>query len=186
MRSKLRVMNKNLLASIIAVTTLAAVISCKGKKENAADAGNATEQTPASSNESKAGSEPRTYAVSFSPDTAYLGKSKDAFVRIKNGKAVELSDADGKSAGIELSYELEVTNKRTLGQNSVYVNPSDFRLQLDNGTNITHDHYNSVSVEAEATGSSVENKFRIPAGAKPKALNLFFDETRVTVAVELK
>jgi hypothetical protein len=184
-------MKKIALASaIIFAITLAA---CKGKKstENSEQASTTgTEQTDnknAAANSSPApANEPKSYAVTFSPDTAYLGKNKEAFIRLKDGKAVQLSDADGKITGTELSYEIEVTNKRKLGQNSVYINPNEFRLQLDNGNNITHDNYNTVAADAEATNSSTGNKFRLPAGTKPKALNLFFDETRVTVGVELK
>jgi hypothetical protein len=181
-------MKSKIVSAAFALALLVSLIACKGKKENSGEAANSsTEQAPsASAEESKPTNEPKTYTVTFSPDTAYLGKSKEAFVRLKNAKAVELSDADGKSTGIEFSYELEVTNKQALGTSSVFVNPADFRLQLDNGTNITHDNYNSVSVQPESTGSSVDNKFRIPVGAKPKALNLFLDETRVTVGVELK
>jgi hypothetical protein len=181
-------MNRHFASAAFALTVLVSVVACKGKKENGSDASDksATEQTTPSSGDSKPTNEPKSYSVTFSPDTAYLGKKKEAFVRLKNGKAVELSDADGKVTGIELSYEIEVTNKQALGSNSVFVNPSDFRMQLDNGTNITHDYYNSVSVQPESTGSSADNKFRIPVGAKPKALNLFLDETRVTVGVELK
>lgn len=181
-------MNKKIASTALVLTVLVSVIACKGKKENSGDAGNtSTEQTPSTSGEeSKPANEPKSYTVTFSPDTAYLGKNKEAFVRLKNARAVELFDADGKSTGIELSYEMEVTNKQALGTSSVFMNPSNFRLQLDNGTNITHDNYNSVSVQPESTGSSVDNKFRIPVGAKPKALNLFLDETRVSVGVELK
>ncbi|SEW11302.1 hypothetical protein SAMN05428988_2166 [Chitinophaga sp. YR573] len=179
-------MKKIALASaIIFAITLAA---CKGKKSTESSEQASTEQTDnkdAAANNTPT-NEPKSYAVTFSPDTVYLGKNKEAFVRLKDGKAVQLSDADGKITGTELTYEIEVTNKRKLGENSVYINPNDFRLQLDNGNNITHDTYNTISAAAEATNSSTDNKFRLPAGTKPKSLNLFFDETRVTVGVELK
>lgn len=179
-------MKKIALASaIIFAITLAA---CKGKKSTESSEQASTEQTDnkdAAANNTPT-NEPKSYAVTFSPDTVYLGKNKEAFVRLKDGKAVQLSDADGKITGTELTYEIEVTNKRKLGENSVYINPNEFRLQLDNGNNITHDTYNTVSTDAEATNSSTGNKFRLPAGTKPKSLNLFFDETRVTVGVELK
>jgi hypothetical protein len=178
-------MKKTILTSAFAIAI--AFTACKNKTANE-NADNSTTQT---SENNEAGSntpanEPKTYSITFSPDTAYLGKNKEAFIRFKNGKAVELSDADGKITGTELTYEIEVTNKKKLGDGSVYVNPNEFRLALDNGNNITHESYNSISADAEATNSSVDNKFRLPAGTKPKSLNLFMDETRVSVGVEMK
>src|SRR4051812_49093896 len=116
-------MKKTILASaIVFAITLAA---CKNKKNTESSEQASTEQTDnknAAANNSPA-NEPKSYAVIFSPDTAYLGKNKEAFIRLKDGKAVELSDADGKITGIEFSYEIEVTNKRKLGDNTVYINP---------------------------------------------------------------
>jgi hypothetical protein len=179
-------MKRTILASALLISV--AFVACKEKKatentdqSNAAQSSEST--TPASTSPAN---EPKSYAVTFSPDTAYLGKNKEAFIRLKNGKAVELMDADGKATGTELTYEIELTNKRKLGESSVFINPNEFRLQLDNGNNITHDNYNSVSADAESTKSSEDNKFRLPAGTKPKTLNLFFDETRVSVGIELK
>lgn len=179
-------MKKTFLAAALIISV--AFVACKEKKAAENTDNNNSEQASESSTPANAtpANEPKSYTVTFSPDTAYLGKNKEAFIRLKNGKAVELMDADGKATGTELTYEIEVTNKRKLGQNSVYINPNEFRLQLDNGNNITHDNYNSVSADAEATNSSAENRFRLPAGTKPKTLNLFFDETRVSVGVELK
>jgi len=180
-------MKKTILTSAFAIAI--AFTACKNKTnpENADNSSTQqTENNDAASTSTTPANEPKSYSVTFSPDTAYLGKNKEAFIRLKNGKAVELSDADGKITGTELSYEIEVTNKKKMGDGSVYVNPSQFRLALDNGNNITHDNYNSVSADAESTNSSVDNKFRLPAGSKPKSLNLFMDETRVTVGVEMK
>lgn len=182
-------MKRTILTAAVLISIV--FVACKGKKgtENADQANteqaseNSTPGTPASTQPTN---EPKSYAVTFSPDTAYLGKNKEAFIRLLNGKAVELVDADGKATGTELSYEIEVTNKQKMGESSVYINPSQFRLQLDNGNNITHDNYNTISAEAESTKSSVDNKFRLPAGTKPKTLNLFYDETRVSIGVEMK
>lgn len=179
-------MKKTFLASALLIAFAFTACNNKNKAENA-DSSSTTEQTDNNNAASNTPTnEPKSYSVTFSPDTAYLGKNKEAFVRLKNGKAVELSDADGKITGTELTYELEVTNKHKLGDGSVYINPSQFRLTLDNGNNITHETYNTVSADAESTQSSVDNKFRLPAETKPKSLNLFFDETRVTVGVEMK
>jgi hypothetical protein len=174
---------------VFSVGLMVVFAACKGKNKT----DNAEQQTTTSEQQAEnspvaapAANQPKTYEIVFAPDTAYLGKKKEAFVRIKNATAVELSDADGKITGTEITYELEVTNKNQVGGDGIFINPSNFRLQLDNGNNLTHDNYNSLSVDAESTKSSVDNKFRLPAGAKPKSLNLFHDETRVTMGVEMK
>jgi hypothetical protein len=97
-----------------------------------------------------------------------------------------LSDPDGKSLGIQLSYQLELTNKNPIGGGGIFINPSQFRLELDNGNKISHDDYTSFSTDAESTQSSEECKFKLPAGTKPVALNLFYEETRVSVKLEMK
>jgi hypothetical protein len=67
---------------------------------------------------------------------------------------------------------------------SVYYSYS--RLQLDNGTNITHDSGSgNLNAQPEATSEEQSWVYKIPAGAKPTALNLFMDETRVSVGVAL-
>lgn len=180
-------MNKTILVSVLAISGFFAACNNKGTSENADSSTTTTPSettTPAES--SSPANEPKSYTVTFSPDTAWLGKKKEAFVRLKNGTAVELQDADGKVTGTELSYEIELTNKQSVGTNSVYINPNDFRLTLDNGNNITHDNYNSLSVDPESTKSTDGNRFKLPAGTKPKTLNLFMDETRVSVGVEMK
>lgn len=175
---------------VFSVGLMVVFAACKGKNktENAEQqttpSEQQTENSPAAA--TPAANQPKTYEVVFAPDTAYLGKKKEAFVRVKNAKAVELSDADGKITGTEITYELEVTNKNQVGGNGIFINPANFRLQLDNGNNLTHDNYNSLNVDAESTKSSIDNKFRLPAGAKPKSLNLFYDETRVAMGVEMK
>lgn len=180
-------MKRSILTAAVLISI--AFVACKGKKgaENTDQSNSGQSEnnsTPPASN--TPANEPKSYAVTFSPDTAYLGKNKEVFIRLKNAKAIELMDADGKATGTELTYEIELTNKRKMGEDALFLNPSEFRLQLDNGNNITHETYNSLSAEAESTKSSVDNKFRLPAGTKPKTLNLFFDETRVAVGVEMK
>lgn len=181
-------MNKTILVSVLAITSFFAACNSKTATENADSSATTTpsETTTTPSASSSPANEPKSYTVTFSPDTAWLGKKKEAFVRLKNGKAVELQDADGKVTGTELTYELELTNKTAVGGNSIFINPNDFRLTLDNGNNITHDNYNSLSVDPESTKSEEGNRFKLPAGTKPKTLNLFMDETRVSVGVEMK
>ena len=48
------------------------------------------------------------------PETILLDKNKEASVKTMNFKAIDLSDLDGKSLGIQLSYDIEVTNKKRL------------------------------------------------------------------------
>ncbi len=164
---------------------LVTIYSCKGNKEQT-DKSTATQSTTETKSASTSANESKTYVVTALPDSVLLGKNKEAVIKIKNLKATELSNPNGQVTGIELTYDIEVTNKNSIGGSSTYINPSDFRLELDNGTKLTHDFYNTVSVEPEATASSTGNKFIIPPGAKPTALNLFYSETRSTVKLEFK
>lgn len=177
---------KKTLLTIATVSTLA-LFACKDKaKEGNAETTSATEQTKASEETKSATNEPKTYKVTFTPDTLYLGKSKELFVKIKNAKAVALQDQDGKSEGIEFSYDLELTNKNQVGGNSVFFTPSESRLTLDNGNNITQYTGSGNGVDAESTKDITGIIYKVPAGAKPKGLNLFFEGTRVTVAVSVE
>jgi hypothetical protein len=177
---------------VLGISVISALIlhSCKGK-EKEANTENTTASTEQStpSNESKpagATNEPKTYKVTFSPDTLYLGKSKEAFIKIKNAKAVELQDPDGKSEGIELSFDMDATNKNKVGGSALYIGTSDFRMQLDNGNNITQHTGTSANVEAESTKELTGIVYKVPAGAKPKALSLFYDQTRASINVSLE
>ncbi len=185
---------KNYFIALSLFAGLVYVEACKGKEKKEEPTTTTTnsdtkpEPTPAPNptTTTTPTNEPKTYTIVVTPDTAVLGKSKEAFVKIKNLKAVELSEPDGKSTGIEISYDIELTNRNKIGGYSVQVVPNDFRLELDNGTKISHQNYNSVSTPAESTASSTGNIFRLPAGTKPTALNLFYDETRVSLKMELK
>lgn len=171
---------KNIIV-IIVLFSGAFFFSCKGKKteENQSNsAQSAADNTDASTS--------KVYTVVATPDSAVLGKNHEAIIKIKDIKAIPLSDPDGKNTGTQLSYSIEVTNKNQIGGSSVYINPNDFRLELDNGTKLTHDNYNTVSTDADATGTSVDNKFKLPPGTKPTALDLFYDETKATVTLEMK
>lgn len=170
--------------------TVLVFAACKGdskKDEN----GNptASTETPAAGEEKApaAANQPKEYKVSFSPDSAVLGKKKEALVKLVGGTAMVLADPDGKDNGIELVVRLTVTNKSVIGSgSSISVTYSDSRLQLDNGTNITCERGTDyLRAQPEATSNEESWTFKIPAGAKPKALNLFMDETRVSVNVNL-
>jgi len=178
---------KKLFIPIAAIATFSIMYSCKGKNKDASDTSAARE--PAKKNEAAATTptnEPKSYTVTFSPDTVLLGKNKEAMVKIKNAKAVALQNPDGKDEGIELTFDLDVTNKVKVGGSSFFFRTDNFRLTLDNSQNITQADGNSSGVDAESTKEIAGIKYKIPAGSKPKTLNLFHDETRASVGVELK
>jgi hypothetical protein len=179
---------KKTFIAIATVSTLA-LFSCKDKaKEAGSDATTkpAAEQTTPSAESKPAANEPKTYKVVFAPDTVYLGKEKEAFVKIKNAKAVALQDPDGKSEGIELTFDLDVTNKHAVGGSNLFFRTDNFRLQLDNGNNITQSDGGAEGVDAESTKEIKGITYKIAPDAKPKTLNLFHDGTRVGVAVTLE
>lgn len=184
-------MKKITLMALLAVTTV--VYSCKSKADkDAADSTAAVESAEASTEdppavkEAQPANETKTYTVTFTPDSAILGKSKEAFLKVIPVSATDLSDPDGKSQGIELKFKLSATNKQKIGGNSISISSNNFRLVLDNNTSISETNGAYVGVQPESTNESEEITYRIPAGAKPKTLNLFYDETRASVGVELK
>lgn len=151
-----------------------------GKLDNHVSDNKPFQKDPVTSHEAK------SYSITFSPDVVSLGKNNEALITLKNGKALDLVDADGKITGTEFNYDIELKNKNDVGGTTIYINPYNFRLQLDNENIITQEKYNSVSADAQSTNSSTGNKFRLPPGTKPKSLSLFFDETRVTVNVSMQ
>lgn len=181
-------MKKRLIPiAVLAFFTLG--YGCKSKpKEAGTDT--TTTQTPqptaAPAASTSPANEPKTYTVTFLPDTVLLGKDKEAFVKIKNAKAVALVNPDGKDEGIEFSFELDVTNKHNVGGAGVFFRTDNFRLALDNNTNITEYRGGSENVDAESTKEIKTITYKIPAGAKPKTLNLYHEQTRASVGIELK
>lgn len=176
----------------ISVIVISAVVffSCKGKTEQKEDTKVLTTETAPINNPEPAkpaaeGTMASLTAVA-TPDTVVLGKNREALVKIINLKAVPLNNPEGANTGVELTYNLEVTNRNKIGGGSVYINPKDFRLLLDNGNKITHDNYKTVNVDPESTNSSENNKFLIPAGRKPVSLNLFFDETSASIKLNIQ
>jgi hypothetical protein len=184
-KNKLMYMKK-LFLPIVAMGLFTGMYSCKGKNKDAASDTTTTQESAKKDEKSAPTNEPKTYTVTFSPDTVLLGKNKEAQVKIKNAKAVALQDPDGKDEGIELTFDLDVTNKLKVGGSSFFFRTDNFRLTLDNGTNITQADGNASGVDAESTKELTGIKYKIPAGSRPKALNLFHDETRASVGVELK
>jgi hypothetical protein len=184
--------HSNIKKSFIALVLLSGILSlssCKGKTDEATSEAATTTEATTTETADPAG-EPKSYAVTIAPGTPeiiLLGKNKEASVKILNLKAIDLSDPDGKSLGMQLSYQLELTNKNPIGGSSIQIDPNTFRLELDNGNKISHDDYISVSADAESTKTTSEDCiFKLPAGTKPTALNLFHDETRVSVKLQIK
>jgi len=173
---------------IVAIATLSLMYSCKSKnKEAASDTTAAQEPAKKEAATTTPANEPKTYTVTFSPDTVLLGKDKEAAVKIKNAKAVALQDPDGKDQGIELTFDLDVTNKNKLGgSHNIFFRTDNFRLTLDNGQNITQDDGAAEGVDPESTKELKGIKYKIAPGSRPKTLNLFHDQTRASVGVELK
>jgi hypothetical protein len=179
-----RVITLGLVASVLVFS------ACKGgKKEEGTETATSTESTSGTpAEEKKSGAnQPKEYTVTFTPDSALLGKKKEALVKVTGGTAIALTDPDGKDNGVELTIKLTVTNKSHIGDgSSVSVSYGDSRLQLDNGTNITHDNGTDyLRAQPEATSKEESWTYKIPAGAKPAALNLFYDETRVSIGIAL-
>lgn len=179
---------KRRLIPIAVLASITFIYSCKSKpKETATETTSTTATTPAAT-PSSTSNEPKTYAVTFSPDTVLLGKNKEAFVKIKNAKAIALANPDGKDEGIELTFDLDVTNRNKVGSSgsNIFFRTDNFRLTLDNNNNITQDNGAAEGIDAESTKELKGIVYKIPAGAKPKMLNLFHEQTRVSIPVELK
>ena len=178
-----RVITLGLIATVLVFS------ACKGgKKEESSENATSTGSTSTPAEEKKAtANQPREYNVTFTPDSAILGKKKEALVKVTGATAIVLTDPDGKDNGIELTVKLTLTNKFHIGEGSGFsISYADSRLQLDNGTNITHDNGTDfLRAQPEATSKEESWTYKIPAGAKPSALNLFYDETRVSIGIAL-
>jgi hypothetical protein len=181
---------------LLAVATASVfMLSCKSKSDktpaNGADTAKTATAQPASPTTAtppaeQATNAPKTYKVTFTPDTAILGKQQEAALKVIPVNAVDLSDPDGKSKGIEFTFKVSLTNKNKIGGNGIGFSSHDFRLLLDNNTSISEYTGAYLSADPEASKESDVITYKIPAGAKPKALNLFYSETRATVGVSLQ
>lgn len=182
-------MKRVTLLSLLAAVLVFSACKSDSKKDETGDA-NTSAQTPASGSEEQKpapANQPKEYKVKITPDSAILGKKKEAFIKILGATAMALTDPDGKDNGIELTVKLALTNKEHIGDgSSVAVYYTESRLQLDNGNNITaYTGTNNLSAQPEATSNEESWTYKIPASAKPTALNLFMDGTRVSVNVSL-
>lgn len=180
---------KRITLGVIAFVLVFSACKNDGKKEETNET-TGSSQPAAATEEQKpatAANQPKEYKVTITPDSAILGKKKEALVKVTGATAMALTDPDGKDNGVELTFKLTVTNKSHIGDgSSVSVSYANSRLQLDNGTNITHDSGTDyLRAQPEATSKEESWTYKIPAGAKPTALNLFMDDTRVSVGVSL-
>jgi hypothetical protein len=172
-------MKKNVIA-ILLLSGIMTTYSCKNDKKEKEDL-----TTSQSADSIASSAEPKTYVATAIPEAVLLGKNKEASVKIKDLKAIELSTPEGTSAGIELTYKIELTNKNAIGGNTIGLGTGDFRLELDNGTKIAPSS-TYVNAAPEETKLSEVDKFTVPAGAKPTGLVLFYDQTRASVKLEIK
>src|ERR1044072_8584558 len=92
-----RVITLGLFATALVFT------ACKGgKKEESGDVSTATQSSSGATSEEKksAANQPKEYKVTFTPDSAILGKKKEDLVKVTGGTAIVLTDPDGKDNGI--------------------------------------------------------------------------------------
>jgi hypothetical protein len=176
-----------LLGTISSVLVLSACKHDSKKEETSENAATTTQSAAVPAENKPAANQPKEYKVTFTPDSAILGKKKEALVKISGATAMALTDPDGKDNGIELVVKLKVTNKTSIKEGgNISVSYSESRLQLDNGTNVAAKTGSDfLRAQPEATGDEESWTYVIPAGAKPTALNLFMDDTRVSVGVAL-
>ena len=175
----------------LAITFVALTLQTSCKKEEKKEESTPSTETTTDSNETSseekvAMNTPKTFTLTATPEVSLLGKKNEASIKVVNLKGIELSDPDGKITGIELSYQIEVTNKNAISGGSIGIDPSNFRLELDNGNKISHDTYRYLSVKEEETQTSEVQTFRLPTGTKPVNLHLFYDETRAVVKLNLQ
>jgi len=186
-------MKKILLTSAMISFGVLALTSC-GNSKKGAGSGDTTvtvTETPAATSttadEPKKENAPERVAYTAMPDTAILGKSGEAFVKVMDANAVSLQDADGKSTGSELTIKLSITNKSKLDNKKYFsLSSSDARLELDNGNAITASRTEGdYSPDAESTSQATWT-FTLPADTKATKLNFFLDGTRVSVNLKQK
>jgi hypothetical protein len=183
-------MNRRIVSHALLTLSLMVVISCNNagkEKDGSKDAPVTTDENAAPA-ESKPANQPKSYNAVFVPDSAILGKSSEALIKVTGASAVALTDPDGKDNGIEFVVKLQVTNRGKIGEgNSISVSYSDSRLQLDNGTSIAAETGSDyLRADPEASSKIESWTYQIPAGAKPSALNLFMNGTRVSMGVTFK
>lgn len=194
-QNPLNMMKMRIVSLAVTGVSLTLLVACnnnKDKEGTPTDAASAPTETstPTGSGSTQAApaNASKSYTVSFAPDSAIIGKSGEAKVKMLGGTAMALTDPDGKDNGIELVLKMQATNSQKIGEGSNFgIAYSDSRLALDNGTNIPAETgTDNLRAEPESSGKIESWTYQLPAGTKPTALNLFLDGTRVSVGIMLK
>lgn len=128
----------------------------------------------------------RRYQIKVWPDSITFGKNQEIVFTIKNLKAADVKNMPENDTSIEITYDLEVTNNNPINGKYVFVNPSNFRLVLDNHHKLTHAFYNSLGADAQSTTISTGNIFNLPSNTKPVSLDFFFADSIARVKILLK
>lgn len=171
------------IALFFALTTT--FVACKNstKEQTEENPTSATNTETAATSNAPAENAPETISYTVTPDSAILGKTKEALVKIKEATSVLLQDAEGKSIGAELNVKLLISNKSSLDLKKYFsLASSDARLELDNGNSITVEKSNGSSSPEPEASTEAEWIFNLPSGTTPKKLNFFLDGTRVSVS----
>src|SRR4051812_16114097 len=108
-------MKNTILSFAITSFGVLALTSCGNSKKGAGSTDSTiitTQEAPATTTTTTTSTEspkkenaPKSTTYVASPDTAILGKSREAFVKVLSATAVSLQDADGKSTGSELTVK---------------------------------------------------------------------------------
>lgn len=128
----------------------------------------------------------RKYQIKAVPESVVVGKNHEVVLTIKNLQAADVWNKPENDTSIEITYNLEVTNKNPMNGKQVFVDPSNFRLVLNNSRKITHAFYNSLGADPQSTTVSNGNIFNLPAKTKPATLDLFFADSVARMKIILK
>lgn len=130
---------------------------------------------------------PAGFEYQITPDSAILGKTREALIKVVSAKSVSLQDAEGASTGSEITFKLSITNKSTLDNKKFFsVSSSDARLQMDNGNLVPASSDTGENSPSPESTTESEWVFKLPPNASPVKLNFFLDGTRVSVNVNKK
>lgn len=128
---------------------------------------------------------PNTYFAV--PDTAMLGKSYEAKVKVNSVSLMPLQNPEGVSTGSEVTVKLSFTNKSMLDDKKFFsVSSSDARLEMNNGEAIPVSQNSGKSNPDPESTSAAEWKFDLPPNTKPAKLHLYLDGTRVSLNLQTK
>ena len=86
---------KRISYSVLAIAMLFAV-ACNSEAKKDKDAATTEVEAQPKTNEVMPANQPKSYKVVFSPDSAILGKTSEALVKVMGGTAVVLQDPDNR------------------------------------------------------------------------------------------